>query len=504
MNDPLKSVQKPIRLPQGPATFGAAETDTRQAREELRESAEWLAALTNTWHDVVVEVSANSSIVFVSASSCVVLGYEPREMIGRQLLDLVHPDDRRAVLAESKRAFATMGPTRVQHRLQHRNGDWRWFDSAGTWYQSHAGEMRGIGLLRDVTEGKQVEAALRDSEERLKIMFEFAPDAYFLSDLTGTFVDGNRAAEAMVGYDRKELIGKNFLKLSLLTPDQLPRAAANLAKSALGKTSGPSEFVLTRKDGSRVTVEIRTFPVRIQGRRLRLGIARDITERKQVEEALRALSLEHVHVREEERRKLALDIHDKLGQMLTALRMDLSRLQRTPPDSQQALREAVAEMLDICDNTLSSARRLSQELRPSILDNLGLGAAIEGEARTFEKRSNIQCQVTLRTEEGVVDGDRAIVLFRILQEALTNVARHAEASRVRVELSEGDGTLELRVRDDGKGFVEGRTGSHTLGLLGMRERATACGGGVTIQSAPNRGTTVTAWLPMLGPDTAAE
>jgi len=142
-------------------------------------------------------------------------------------------------------------------------------------------------LERSLTEHKRVEQDLRSSEERLKVLFEFAPDAYYLSDLKGNFVDGNKAAEELTGYQRGELIGKSFLKLKLLSPRQIPKAAALLAKNVLGRPTGPDEFTLNRKDGRQVAVEIGTFPVQVEGQILILGIARDITARKRTEEALR-------------------------------------------------------------------------------------------------------------------------------------------------------------------------------------------------------------------------
>jgi diguanylate cyclase (GGDEF)-like protein/PAS domain S-box-containing protein len=136
------------------------------------------------------------------------------------------------------------------------------------------------------TERKRAEEKLKNSEEWLKILFEFAPDAYYLTDLKGNFIDGNKAAEETVGYKRSELIGKNFLRLKLLPSEQIPKAAALLAKTALGQPTGPDEFTLNRKDGSQVAVEIRTFPVKVKDQAVVLGIARDITERKQAAEQL--------------------------------------------------------------------------------------------------------------------------------------------------------------------------------------------------------------------------
>jgi len=142
-------------------------------------------------------------------------------------------------------------------------------------------ELEKVGAKR-----KKAEEELKSSEERLRILFEFAPDGIYLNDLKGTFIDGNKAAEELTGYKREELIGKNFLKLKLLPPEQIPRAVALLAKNVLGKSTGPHEFILNRKDGKQVTVEISTYPVKIEGKSLALGIARNVTERKRIEEAL--------------------------------------------------------------------------------------------------------------------------------------------------------------------------------------------------------------------------
>jgi len=165
------------------------------------------------------------------------------------------------------------------------------------------GVRRGsIAICRDVSERKLTEKELRTSEERLKILFEFAPDAYYLSDVKGTFIDGNRAAEKLIGYHKENLIGKNFLKLNLLSPLQIPKAVRLLAKNALGHPTGPDEFILGQKDGRHVVTEISNFPVKIKGQSMVLGIARDTTEHQKIEKALKkahdelfAHSFSHLH-----------------------------------------------------------------------------------------------------------------------------------------------------------------------------------------------------------------
>ncbi|MBA7521470.1 hypothetical protein ES705_13577 [subsurface metagenome] len=154
-------------------------------------------------------------------------------------------------------------------------------------YKLPSGEI--VAVYYDVTERKKVEEELRDSEERLKILFDYAPDAYYISDIRGRFIDGNKAAERLLGYKKEELIGKSFLKLKLLSLADIPKAAKLLVKNLRGQPTGSDEFVLNRKDNSKVTVEISTYPVKIKGRTLALGIARDITERKNSERKLRTM-----------------------------------------------------------------------------------------------------------------------------------------------------------------------------------------------------------------------
>ncbi len=150
-----------------------------------------------------------------------------------------------------------------------------------------------ISIGRDITERKKAEEALIDSEERLRILFEYAPDGIFLSDLKGNFIDGNKASEQITGYKREDLIGKNFLEVKLLPKKQVPKAAASLAKNLLGQPTGPEEYTMIRKDGTHVFIEIRTFPIKIKDERVMMGIARDITERKKIEKELRTTQMHY-------------------------------------------------------------------------------------------------------------------------------------------------------------------------------------------------------------------
>jgi signal transduction histidine kinase len=221
------------------------------------------------------------------------------------------------------------------------------------------------------------------------------------------------------------------------------------------------------------------------------------SEMLESERNLKALSDRLLFVQEEERTRIAREIHDDLGQALTALKMDVIGLMERTTDTApagDAIRERVLATLDA---TVKSVQRISSELRPSILDDLGLAAAIESEARSFEERTGIECEVSLPEEAGRVSSVVATAVYRIIQEALTNVARHSNASRVELRVRFRDADVLVEVRDDGRGITSQEVGSaRSLGLIGIRERAELVGGTARFEGIAGRGTIVSIRIPM--------
>jgi signal transduction histidine kinase len=222
----------------------------------------------------------------------------------------------------------------------------------------------------------------------------------------------------------------------------------------------------------------------------------DVTERKRAEQELRDLASRLQAVREEERGRLAREIHDVLAQELTRIKLDISWLKRrlsSPVDEikQQQLLEKLVGMSQLADAAIGSVQKIATELRPVVLDTLGLCAAIEWQARDFEARTNIPCYVSVPEEDVPLGREHSTAIFRILQESLTNVVRHAGASRVELQFNCMPGQASLVVRDNGKGIAATEiTNPHSLGLVGMRERATLLGGVCSITGQPGNGTAV--------------
>ena len=256
---------------------------------------------------------------------------------------------------------------------------------------------------------------------------------------------------------------------------------------------------------SQRTYDLVTTPLRnASGDISKLGIFRDITEHKKVDkeviesrQQLRNLST-HLHsVREEERTRMAHEIHDELGQLLTALKMDLSWLSKRLPRDKELLLEKVNAMSELVDTTIRTVKKISTELRPGVLDDLGLIAAIEWQADEFTNRTGIKCKLSPGFKHIVVDGEHATTIFRIFQETLTNVARHSRATRVEIILREKAGRLALQIRDNGIGIKEEQIiDPKSLGLIGIRERAYSQGGEAKIIGVQGKGTTVTVAIPL--------
>ena len=361
------------------------------------------------------------------------------------------------------------------------------------------------GSHGDVSRRRQAEQALRESEARYRSLFKHANDVILLLELVpGEYPvirDANQAALDALGYARDELIGQ---PISVVEAAELPEAVIRQRECrTLDSGEGMFEVLHRRKDGSVFPVEAAMTEISIGEKRLAISIERDLTERKQAENALRAsreelrnLAAHLQQIAESERKTIAREIHDELGQAMTALKMDLAALANSVGDNLEALNK-IRSASKLVNSTIKAVQRLQSELRPNMLDDLGLGETLRWQLAEFGKRAKMACSISISANLEPLDEGVSIAVFRVCQEALTNVARHAAASSVQVDLRQEDGNLVLEVRDDGKGIEPPQIQSATsFGLLGMRERAVALGGDLEVWGAPDRGTTVVLTIPL--------
>jgi PAS domain S-box-containing protein len=362
-------------------------------------------------------------------------------------------------------------------------------------------------LYRQTSERRASDAALEIAQARVGDIVDSAMDAIITVDESQRIVLYNPAAEKLFLWPGAAALGR---PLDMLIPERF-RAVHQAHIGQFGRTGStsrrmgdPGVLYGLRSNGEEFPIEASISQHSEGGRKFFTVILRDVTERaraiealRQSREDLRELSTAAHTVREQERRRLAREIHDELGQSLTALKMDATWMVKNLPENSPALSEKLDAMQAQLDATVGATRRISADLRPLMLDDLGLAPAAEWLAGNFSERTGIPCSLQIHPVDLEPAEPLASALYRILQESLTNVARHAGAHRVDVILEQAGGALKLTVRDDGRGFSPAEARTHkTYGLLGLRERSLLLGGETRIASEPGRGTTIEVRIPL--------
>jgi len=335
-------------------------------------------------------------------------------------------------------------------------------------------------------------------------LIELLPQTVYETDIDGNLRFINQYGLQFLGYTTEDFQqGINFLQF--FTPEDRPRVQKNIKTILAGSQLTGNEYTCLRKDGSTFQSLFYSNPIFDNGKPTGLrGVVIDITDRKKAEcelknsrDQMRNLAAHLQSIREEERLLIAREIHDELGQALTALKMDLIWLQKRIDPLATEKQEKLKSMDELVDQTIKTVRRISTELRPGLIDDLGLSAAMEWYCGEFQNRTGISCQLKLDESENSLEQDRSIAVFRIFQESLTNIARHANANTVSASLKFDGGSLKMEISDNGNGITEEQINSpKSFGLIGLRERVTPWGGKVLISGAPGKGTTVKVILPV--------
>ena len=458
-----------------------------------------------------VYVVQNGTFQFVNHNAAKYAGYSADELAGMDSLGLVHPEDREKVIRNSREMLNRRRTAPHEFRIITKDGRIRWIMETVTlipW----GGERAVLGNSMDITEQFEARNKLAELEALEASILEAIPHAVIgLQDRRIIFA--NDGVEAVFGWRAKDLIGRST-RVLYQTDEGYEAIARDLYSVLERKRTFRSEFPCRRKDGTGIECMVSAARIGTQLKQKSIVITyEDITDRKRAEmeiersrEQLRNLSAHLQSVREKERTRIARELHDELGQLLTALNTGLVLLNRRIPENEKGLRDQTASMIELVDMTMQTLKRIYMALRPGMLDHLGLAVAIGWQAGEFEKRTGIRCRVTVDPEDLSLDPDLSTAIFRIFQETLTNIARHAGAARVHVSLTATEEKVVLTVRDNGRGITQEQLAKpNSFGLLGMRERTHYWGGDVRISGKPGKGTLVRVDIPLRKPkDVAGE
>ncbi|MDT8323413.1 MAG: PAS domain S-box protein, partial [Bacteroidota bacterium] len=485
-------------------------TERTRALEELRHSEARYRAILEAQNEWIVRCKVDGTLTFANAHYCRYFDMSTEQMIGRHIFANL-PDAERRLGEKVLRSLTKEAPT-WEGVLTVTDADgrreWHWWSArALIGGDDRVMEIQAVG--RDITDQKRAELALRDSEERYRILIERANDGILLLQ-DEVFISSNPSAAKMLGMEPEELLG---LRPEKISPKYQPDGATSAEKarrliheSITGDTK-VFEWIHLRKDGSEAVIEVSLTRIELQTKPVLLCFWRDITLRKEAERELllsrsrlRALAERLDRVREEERLNLSREIHDGLGQSLTALKIDLSYLRRIRKQGRGNAKdedEAMQSMGTLVEQLISQARHLAWEMRPGMLDQLGLADALRQHAHDTTRRNDLQ--LTDRIEDIAVDLDprTALALYRIAQEAMTNVLRHARARNMRVALRQSDLHIFLEIADDGVGIPRMDHEQITsMGLISMRERAELLGGSIDVRQGREGGTRVCVSVPI--------
>lgn len=498
------------------STHARAAADRGVEEDEAR-----LSAIIRSSVEAIITVDSEQRVVLFNPMAEALFGWPAELAIGRPLGDFI-PERLRAAHEEHVRRFGITGASERQMGRQRalfalRRDGTEFPIEASISQTVEGGSKLFTVMLRDITERARADQALRtslqrvkESEARLAGIIRSSMEAIITVDERQRVILFNPMAEKLFGWPAEQATGR---PLADFIPERFRRAheehvrrfgVTGVSERAMGRQRA---LYALRRDGSEFPVEASISQITDSGARLYTVMLRDITERVRAEQAMRHSREELQHLsdsilaaREEEKRRIARELHDDLGQRLSAMKMDLAMLGADVKEGRsiECLLDGVAAMNVVIDETVASVRRIASDLRPALLDELGMLPAIEWLANDCAARYGLS--VTVDGVDAEVSEQVAIAMFRIVQEALSNVVRHANATEVHIHVAVAAGQLALQVKDNGVGWDKLPAGDEprkSLGLLGIRERARLLGGTVAVDSAPGEGLCLEVRIPFI-------
>jgi PAS domain S-box-containing protein len=532
-------------LPQRETELRLVARSHEQAVEALRHSEDLYRSLVEAVRDVIYTLSPDAKFTSLNPAFELYTGWSRSDWVGQPYAPIIHPEDLPLAMERFRQVLAGESLPRFTLRIRDKTGGYRVSEFIQT-AQLRNGEVVGVlgvgrdvtdrmkaeealrkaydelerrveertaeleetnralkaeildrqrigeALIEDITERKQAEEALRESEERFRSVTQSAHDAIIVADQRGHILSWNRGAHTMFGYSETEVLNQ---PLTLVIPTRYHEvyglAMARVVRSDETNLFGPTcELDGLRKDGTEFPLEMSLAVWRTNTGAFSSAIIRDLTERKRNEQARARLTA--VLFEEAERRRIARELHDQIGQMLTALKLTLEAAGRHPDGASGGKLEIAQRSVE---ELIRQVHDMSLDLRPPMLDDLGLLPALLWLFQRCADQTNVRVTFEHTGLERRFAQEVETAAYRIVQEALTNISRHARVTDVIVRVWTDNCTLWVQVEDKGIGFDVSLKSSRTMGLTGMRERACGLGGDLTVESAPGRGTRVTAELP---------
>ncbi len=485
------------------------ETERKRIEEKLREREEQYRSFVEKFGGIAFRGDANFKIEFFHGAVNEITGYVEDDFVEDKVkwTDMIHKDDLPWTLDDVKRViFEKLSSSEREYRIISKDKKVKWVvERVNTIFDSSGQIMGSQGTIYDITERKQAEKALKESEKLFSDFFNQGNIGAVISSLKKGFIRTNQKFLDLLGYTEKELKKKTWAEMT--HPEDLAADVKLHNKLLAGKINNYElDKRFFRKDGSTLYSHITVTCNRNSdgSPKHMLATLQDTTEKKKAEDALRKsqedlrnLAAHLQSVREDERKSVAREIHDDVGQNLAALKMDMYMIEKKLPSDQKPLIDRMKAMMELTDKSVQIVRKIHEELRPSILDVGGIVEATKSYKKEFEGKTGVRCELYIEPESIDLSEERTLAFFRILQESMTNVKLHAGATKVNVSIKEKNGKLELKVKDNGVGISEEHlTKSKSYGLMGIKERVDFLEGEVKIKGIPGKGTTVTIRIPL--------
>jgi PAS domain S-box-containing protein len=489
-------------------------TARKQMEEALRRSELELRLITDNIRDTVWVMDLDFNTRWISPSVSRNRGYTFEEIITTPLSQHITPaslDKARQILAELMTSDRWNDPeaevsTNIELEFSRKDRSTYWSDTIATLLRDSAGKPTGLLCVgRDITDRKRAEEALRQSEEKFRIIFENNSAAIAIIEPDTTFSMVNEAHCRLTGYTREEIIGKSWR--ALVTPEDLERMNGYRDRRLIDPQDAPQkhEFTFYDKKGNRKHAFMSVSMIPSTQQIIISTI--DVTESKQAQETLnktkeqlRLLSNRLMNALEKERTRIAYELHDELGQSLVGLKFQLAGLQRKLKEKKSGASQDITQALDTINGMSENIRRISQELRPSVLQHLGLMESLNWLFEDFSKKSQIPIVKTVNKIKQKFSKQQEIMIFRIFQEALTNIGKHSQATQVTIFITEDKKSAFFKIRDNGKGFIQKEVEERSPlkignGLIVMKERANMAKGALEIKSTPGKETVISFEVP---------